>query len=279
MEYTSERTVLNTSSSCAEIITSNVQTMPDTVKEKVAILTTKDSNSKLNALQAGILLYNKEYVVFDLPNKNKDINNLIETLIEQDIMYATICSNELLSYSNIPLWKKPFKNILNKYHNNNNIELNLIDAGVLLIHPHNIIGTDIAHSGLLTKTKPTPNDVQDIASGIFVLNSLCRTNTGQSAISQLGKVIGIETEIENTEHLIQRCIGCKIDKIGGVLIKMTKPNQKEHLMFPTIDSNTILKVKESKLNGIVISANYCRIIDINKTLEIANKNNIFVLSI
>ncbi len=257
--------------------------MPSTVKEKVAILVKDkdDTNDKLNALQAGILLHDKEYVVFDIPSKSKEIDNLIETLIEQEIMYVTICNNELNSIRNplIKLLMKPVNKFLSKY-NNNDLQTSLVDAGMLIIHPNNITGTDIAKCGLLTTAKPLPPSIQDIASGIFVLNSLCRTNTGQSAISQQGKVIGIETEIENTEHLIQRCITSKmLVKTGGVLVKLTKQNQKEHLMFPTIDNNTIIKAKEAKLEGIVINANYCRIIDMNKTIALANKYNIFILSI
>ena len=271
---------MNTTSSCAEIITDNIKTVPSSVKEKIAILTCDKSNLKLNPLQAGILLHDKEYVVFELPNKTKEINSLIETLIDQEIMYATICSDKIIYNIKIPLWKQNIRNFLNKYYNNNNnIESNLINAGILIIHPNNIIGKDIAHSGLLTKSRPNSQDVQDIASGIFILNNLCRTDVGQSAISQFGKVIGIETEIENTAQLIQRCISHKIEKTGGVLIKITKPKQKESLMFPTIDTDTIIKAKEAKLNGIVISANYCRIVDMDKTIECANKKNIFILSI
>ena len=299
MEYVSNGIILNASSSCATVITNNVQVIPNTIKEKIAILvsnktpdTSQDlalntshnlvsnasDDAMLKALQDGIVLHNKEYVVFELPSKIKEIDNIIEILREQGIMYATICNNNFTNNKN-PLIKL-IKKFLNKYKkNNNNIKSSLIDAGIFLIHPNNITGTDIAPCGLLTTPRPSSQNVQDIASGIFILNSLCRTNTGQSAISQLGKVIGIETEIENTEHLIQRCINSKLDKKGGVLIKTTKPKQKENLIFPTIDSNTILKAKEAKLDGIVINANYCRIIDINNTIKLANKKNIFILSI
>ena len=74
-------------------------------------------------------------------------------------------------------------------------------------------------------------------------------------------------------------ISAKLEKKGGVLVKTTKPKQKDSLVFPTIDSNTILKAKEANLDGIVINANYCRIIDINNTIKLANKKNIFILSI
>lgn len=291
--------IILSASSCATVITNNVQVMPNTIKEKIAILVSnkisgtlqdlalntshdlisnKSNDSILKALQNGIVLHDKEYVVFELPSKVEKMDNIIEILREQGIMYATICSNDFTNNQN-PLVKL-IKKLLNKYkQNNNNVESNLIYAGISLIHPNNIIGTDIAPCGLLTTSRPSTQNIQDIASGIFILNSLCRTNTGQSAISQLGKVIGIETEIENTEHLIQRCINTKLDKKGGVLIKTTKPKQKESLLFPTIDNNTILKAKEAKLDGIVINANYCRIIDINNTIKLANNKNIFILSI
>ena len=274
---------MTTSASCASVITDNIQTMPSTVKEKVAILVKDkdDTNDKLNALQSGILLHDKEYVVFEIPSKSKEIDSLIEELIKQGIIYVTICNSETNNNKNpiIKLLMKPVNKFLSKY-NNNDLQASLVDAGMLIIHPNNITGTDIAKCGLLTTAKPLPQSIQDIASGIFVLNSLCRTNTGQSAISQQGKVIGIETEVEDTEHMIQRCINSKmLAKTGGVLVKLTKPKQKENLMFPTIDSNTIIKTKEAKLEGIVINANYCRFIDINKTIALANKHNIFILSI
>lgn len=292
--------ILISSTSCATVIDNNVQMMPNIVKEKIAILvdehyfpntiqdisqesfkknpiTNTSDDSLLNALQSGIALHNKEYTVFELSSKTKEIYNLIEILKEENIIYATICSNKFSN--NKYTWLKPIIKFFNKYKNNDNIKSILVNSGITLIHPHNIIGTDIAHCGLLTTSKPSSQNIHDIASGIFVLNNLSRTNTGQSAVSQLGKVIAIETEIENTEHLIHRCISSKLDKNGGVLIKTTKPKQKENLVFPTIDSNTILKAKEAKLDGIVINANYCRIVDINNTINLANKKNIFILSI
>ena len=271
-----------TSASCASVITDNIQTIPNTVKEKIAILVTDNngSNDILNALQAGILLHDKEYVVFEIQNKSKDLDSLIAKLLEQEIMYATICDNKLVNNkkSLFQSFIKPINKFFTKY-SNNNIQNSLEDAGIFIIHPNTIIGTDVAKCGLLTTVKPSPQSIQDIASGIFIFNNLCRTNTGQSVISQLGKVIGIEKEIENTKHLIQRCINSKLTKNGGVLVKLTKPKQRESLLFPTIDSNTIIKTKEAKLEGIVINANYCRIIDINNTIALANKNNIFILSI
>lgn len=290
---------LSISASYATIMNNNVQMMPSIAKEKIAILveghytsntvsdisqdsfkdpiTNTSDDSILNALQAGIILHDKEYVVFELPSKNKEIENLIETLKEQNILYATICNNKFIN--NKYTWLKTIIKFFNKHNSNNDIKSVLVNAGVTFVHPHNIIGTDIAHCGLLTTARPSSHNIHDIASGIFVLNNLSRTNTGQSAISQLGKIIAIETEIENTEHLIQRCISAKLEKKGGVLVKTTKPKQKDSLVFPTIDSNTILKAKEANLDGIVINANYCRIIDINNTIKLANKKNIFILSI
>lgn len=271
---------MTTASSCATTITNNIQVMPSTVKEKIAILVSDNSNSNdlLNQLQAGIILHDKEYVVLELPSKIKEIESIIDILQEQEIMYATICSNDFTNNTNPCI--KLLKKFLNKYFNNDDdIKSNLIEAGISLVHPNNILGTDVAQCGLLTISKPSSQNVQDIASGIFILNNLGRTNTGQSAISQLGKVIGIETEIENTEHFIQRSISAKLEKKGGVLIKTTKPKQKESLLFPTIDCNTITKTHEAKLDGIVINANYCRIIDINNTIKLANKRGIFILSI
>ncbi len=263
-------------------IVENKQSIPNIIKDKIAILVTSNTdrnnsqNSLLNSLQANILLHDKEYVVFDLSYNAKAIENMIESLLEQDIMYVTICNSETNSSKSSLL--KYFKNLFSKY-NNEDIQYNLKDAGISIIDPNNITGTDVAKCGLLTTIKPSSQNIQDIANGIFVLNNLSKTNIGQSAISQLGKVIGIETELENTEQFIKRCINYKLDKRGGVLIKTTKPKQKENLIFPTIDCNTIIRAYEAKLDGIVINANYCRIIDINKTIKLANKRNIFILSI
>ena len=206
--------ILISSTSCATVIDNNMQMMPNIVKEKIAILvdehyvsntiqdisqesfknpiTNTSNNSILNALQAGISLHGKEYIVFELPNKTKEIYNLIEVLKEKNIVYATICSNKFSG--NKYIWLKPIIKFFNRYKNNNdNIKSILVNSGITLIHPNNIIGTDIAHCGLLTTSRPSSQNIHDIASGIFVLNNLSRTNTGQSAISQLGKVIAIET--------------------------------------------------------------------------------------
>ncbi|GHT88795.1 hypothetical protein FACS1894113_2040 [Alphaproteobacteria bacterium] len=150
--------------------------------------------------------------------------------------------------------------------------------GLSVLSPQSILDTLLTPSGLLTTQKPTELDLKDIARGLFVLNTLSKTDVGQAVVVQEGLILGIEAA-EGTSELISRCKALKIAKFGGVLIKMAKINQESAIDMATIGEKTIGEAVNAGLAGIALGANNSQIIDFEKTIKFANDQKLFVIGI
>lgn len=148
-----------------------------------------------------------------------------------------------------------------------------------VISPQSILGALLTPHGILTTAVPSEKDLQDIARGIFVLNSLSKADVGQAVIVQEGIVLGIEAA-EGTKCLIERCSELKLTKDkGGVLVKTSKISQEQDIDLPTIGPNTISEAEYSNLSGIAIGAEKSQIIDFEETIKLANEKGIFVIGV
>ncbi len=62
----------------------------------------------------------------------------------------------------------------------------------------------------------------------------------------------------------------------GVLIKFPKKKQDLRIDLPTIGLQTLIDCKKNGLKGIVLKSKKNIVIDENKCIQFANKNNIFI---
>ncbi len=154
----------------------------------------------------------------------------------------------------------------------------LKEENLEIISPQSILNTLLTKPGILTTVHPGEQDIMDIARGVFVLKTLSKADVGQAVVVQEGVVIGIEA-IEGTRNLIMRAKDFKLTENGGVLVKTSKVGQALDIDLPTIGEQTILECIEAKLNGIALESNKSQIIDFEKTIELANEHNIFIMGI
>ncbi|MEQ9115469.1 MAG: UDP-2,3-diacylglucosamine diphosphatase LpxI [Rickettsiales bacterium] len=150
--------------------------------------------------------------------------------------------------------------------------------GFNVISPEKFAPEILAKKGVLTKTKPSKQDLADIESGSIILGDLSKHDIGQSIIIANKYVIGIEAA-EGTDELIKRINAYKKEKNYGVLVKRPKSNQDTRIDLPTIGVETVQHAIDSNLNGIAIAANKTIIIDKDKVLAEANGNKIFIVGI
>ena len=91
-------------------------------------------------------------------------------------------------------------------------------------------------------------------------------------------ILGLEAA-EGTDNLIKRCSRYKKSKEKGIIIKLKKYNQDLKFDLPTIGLNTIKLIIKYNYEGIFIQKKYCLILDKQKVIDFANKNNIFIAGI
>ncbi len=131
------------------------------------------------------------------------------------------------------------------------------------------------NNDIMTLTVPSVIDNIDIELGTKLLNSIGCLDVGQSVIVDNGYIIGVEAA-EGTDNLIKRCSYLRKNFTGGVLIKMMKRGQDTRVDIPTIGLKTITNLVNYGYKGLAIEKNKVIIIELKKTLELANKCGIFI---
>jgi DUF1009 family protein len=131
--------------------------------------------------------------------------------------------------------------------------------------------------GIQTKTKPAKQDLRDIARAVEVSQIIGNADIGQSVVVDK-MVLGVEGA-DGTAGLLERVIKIK-KKVGskksGVFAKMTKPHQDLRADIPAIGVDTIRAVVDANLDGIIVNAKTCFVIDRKQVISLANKHKIFI---
>jgi UDP-2,3-diacylglucosamine hydrolase len=168
----------------------------------------------------------------------------------------------------------------NKFFGDNNLFLTIAgfleNQGFKLIGVHEILRHLVVEEGVFTKIKPDAQDEIDIELGIEVVRQLGKLDIGQSAIVENKVVLSVEA-IEGTDALIQRSAEYKRDnKMSGILVKFSKPDQELRIDLPTIGINTIKNLHEAGFKGLIIESKKTIFLDQEKVIEYANKHKMFV---
>lgn len=143
---------------------------------------------------------------------------------------------------------------------------------------HEVLPDILVSDGLLTKTKPNKEDIEDIKKGVKLATEICKLDVGQSVVVQNGLTLGLEA-IEGTDELIKRCADYKRKGKGAVLVKIRKPEQDERADLPTIGSQTIERAHQSGFKGIAIHSKNALVINQEEVVALANKYKMFIIGI
>lgn len=143
---------------------------------------------------------------------------------------------------------------------------------------HEVLPEILAKKGVLGKHKPDKQALSDIKRGVEVALALGKVDVGQAVVVQQGLVLGVEG-IEGTDDLICRCGDYKRKGVGGVLVKLRKPDQDMRIDLPTIGSRSVYRAKESGLRGIVVHAGNGIIVDEAEVIKVANQEGLFVIGV
>lgn len=233
---------------------------------KIAIILKDYSDDLLNQYINNIHTLGKEAIKFTLNKSNASNKQSFLRLKKQGIKLVTVCSDYVTKKS----WRK-----LSRFNTKWRTHLN--KNGLIYVCPDIILNNNLIKTGVITKRVPNEAELRDIALGMYTLNGLLNSKSGQSVIVQAEKVLGIEAEAETTDDLIERCID--LNNNGGILLKVTKVYQQNALDFPVINEKTIKNIHDAKLSGIAINAKYCYIENMQQVIRLANKKNIFIIGI
>ena len=150
--------------------------------------------------------------------------------------------------------------------------------GFRVVGSQEILKGYLATEGIYGTVKPGVDGIADAKRGFELLQKLGVEDIGQAAIVQQGNVLGIEAA-EGTDELIRRCKTLQKIGAGGVLIKSPKTGQEFRIDLPTIGETTVKLANECGLSGIAVEAGGVFVIELQRMIELADANGIFIIGI
>ena len=153
-------------------------------------------------------------------------------------------------------------------------ELNKI--GVTVLDQTIFIKNLMIPAGVLGKLKPTDSQIADVQYGYWLAKEMGKIDVGQSVVIKDKMVMAVEA-IEGTDRCIER--GGKIAKKGGCVIKVAKPTQDKRFDIPAVGLKTLQTMKKYKLSLLAVEANETIIVEQEKVVEFADKNNIVIMAV
>ncbi|MCD7779869.1 MAG: UDP-2,3-diacylglucosamine diphosphatase LpxI [Candidatus Gastranaerophilales bacterium] len=153
-------------------------------------------------------------------------------------------------------------------------ELNKI--GITVLDQTIFIKNLMVPRGILGKIKPTESQLSDVEYGYKIAKEMGELDIGQSVVIKDRMIMAIEA-IEGTDNCIKR--GCKLGKKDSIIVKVAKPKQDKRFDIPAFGLNTIKTMKKYKAKLIAVEANETILVDLRKTIDYADKNNIVVMAV
>ena len=103
-----------------------------------------------------------------------------------------------------------------------------------------------------------------------------KLDIGQSVVVKNKMIMAVEA-IEGTDKCIKR--GAKLAKKNARGIKVAKPSQDKRFDIPAIGLKTLKTMKKYKADLIAVEAGETIIVDKDKVVKFADKNNIVIMAV
>jgi DUF1009 family protein len=145
-----------------------------------------------------------------------------------------------------------------------------------VVGAHEICGTMLADSGVMTQSKPTQQHDEDAKLGAKLLHDIAPYDVGQAMVIEAGAVVAIEG-MEGTAELLRR--SSAFTQGAAILVKTPKSNQELRADMPAIGVETIHSLKEHGFAGVYLTAGKTLMLNKNAIIAAANQAQIFVVGL
>ena len=213
-----------------------------------------------------------------------ELEKLFQILLQEKLTLVAMAGqvrHKLLFDKNIKIDKK-MEELLDKVRDRKTDSLigavaNLLEqSGIKLLDSTTFLKDFLPEKGVLTKNSLDRRVLEDIEFGKTLAKSIAGLDIGQSVVVKDKVVLAVES-IEGTDEAVKR--GAYYGKNGVVVIKVSKPNQDMRFDVPIIGPDTIRLLKEVHAACIAIEAKKTLIIDIEKTINLADELKIGIVAI
>lgn len=148
--------------------------------------------------------------------------------------------------------------------------------GIMVEEPTKYLSYLLADKGVITKKKPTKDEMKDIEFGFAIAKEMGRLDIGQTVVVKDRAVLAVEA-IEGTDEAIKR--GSELGRGGIVVIKAAKPKQDMRFDAPVVGLNTIKTLKEANAKALALEAGKTILIEKEEMLKMANSEGLSIIGI
>lgn len=152
----------------------------------------------------------------------------------------------------------------------------LENAGIRILASTCYLDNLLFPQGLLTKKKPTRNQMDDIRFGWKIAREIGRLDIGQTVVIRDRSVMAVEA-IEGTDAAIQR--GGKLAGSGAVVVKVKKPDQDFRFDLPATGIRTIESLAAVKASVLAVEAGQSLLFDREEMIRTADSHKIAVIGL
>lgn len=150
----------------------------------------------------------------------------------------------------------------------------LAREGIELIDSTHFIKDLLAPAGVLTKRKPTENELQNIKYGLSIADELARLDLGQTTVVRAKACVAVEA-MEGTNATIRRAGELANGKL--TVIKVAKPEQDMRFDVPVVGVPTVETMIAAGATCLSITAGKTLIFDRKEMLDLANSSKISIV--
>ena len=150
-----------------------------------------------------------------------------------------------------------------------------LKEGIKLLPSHLYLRHLLPKPGLLCGTKLSGSEKEDVEFGHRLAKQIAGLDIGQTVVVKDKAVVAVES-IEGTDECIKRA--AKYAGAGVVVVKVSKPNQDFRFDIPVIGPTTVKVLSENKVRVMAIESESTLMIDKEKLLEEADKNNVTIIA-
>jgi DUF1009 family protein len=130
--------------------------------------------------------------------------------------------------------------------------------------------------GILTRKKPTRDQMEDIRFGWKIARETGRLDIGQCVVVRNRTVLAVEA-IEGTDAAIQR--GGSLGKEKAVVVKLRKPNQDLRFDLPAVGMQTLESMISVKASVLAVEADFALFFDRESVVRAADKAGIVIVGL
>ncbi|HSO71937.1 MAG TPA: UDP-2,3-diacylglucosamine diphosphatase LpxI [Thermodesulfobacteriota bacterium] len=148
--------------------------------------------------------------------------------------------------------------------------------GITIVSPAPYLTDLLAPAGVLSRRRPSAEQMRDIDFGADIAKEIGRLDIGQCVVVRRQAVLAVEA-IDGTDATIRR--GGLLAGEKAVVVKVSKPNQDLRFDVPAVGLGTIQVMQEVKASALALEAGKTLIFERTEMLQLADRLRIAVIGL